>query len=84
MSMQLFDAADRCIRHLTALSPHQDRCMFDFYPEISGQMDKVINSRFANIPVYFFHRHVWGASIPSTPDFSQLSPTRDCSTLHLA
>ena len=52
-------------------------------PEMSGQREKVNNSRFANIPV-LSHRHVWGTSIPSTPDFSQLLSRGIVSTLHLA
>ena len=45
------------------------------YPEMSGQTSEVINSRFANQRISSRrHVHVWGTSIPSTPDFSQHLP----------
>ena len=50
--------------------PANSQCAWEAI--FSGQMDKVINSRFANNPVYS-HRHVWGASIPSTPVFLSLA-----------
>ena len=51
------------------------------YPEMSGQRRGLRISEYSRI---FSHRNVWGPSIPSTPDFSQLLPKEIVCILHLS
>ena len=62
----------KCTPHEQVLLP---------YPEMSGQRELIRGLRISEYSRIF--SHVWGPSIPSTPDYSQLLPRGIVSTLHL-